>query len=178
MSHVSHGDGGETSAWIGQVLALYEGRLLAYARRITGCPDRARDVVQETFLKLCRRPPAELKALDGHLGEWLYTVCRNQALDVLRKELRMNTSAEARIAFAPGGVPPAAELAEQRDAAECLLGLIRELPAAQQEVLRLKFHGGLSYREIAGVTGLSITNVGFQLHQALTTLRRRMRVAE
>lgn len=48
------------------------------------------------------------------------------------------------------------------------------LPERQQEVVVLKFQNGLSYREIAEVTGLSVSNVGFQLHVALKTLRERL----
>ena len=41
----------------------------------------------------------------------------------------------------------------------------------QREVIRLKFQNDLSYKEIAEVTGLSATNVGFLLHVALKKLR-------
>jgi RNA polymerase sigma factor (sigma-70 family) len=48
------------------------------------------------------------------------------------------------------------------------------LPDRQQEVLRLKFNAGLSYKEIAEVTGLTSTNVGFILHTAIAKLRKRL----
>ena len=66
--------------------------------------------------------------------------------------------------------PDAAALAEERQ--ETLLSQIATLTSNQQEVLRLKFHGGLSYQEIADVTGLTKTNVGFILHTAITKLRQ------
>src|SRR6188474_3184636 len=71
--------------WVSAALDRYEGRLLRYAQRITGDEERARDVVQDTFLKLCKEDPS---TLNGRLAQWLYTVCRNQALDVRRKESR------------------------------------------------------------------------------------------
>jgi len=49
---------------------------------ITGDIEQAREVVQDTFLKLCRQKPAQIR---NYLAQWLYTVCRNRALDVLRK---------------------------------------------------------------------------------------------
>jgi RNA polymerase sigma-70 factor (ECF subfamily) len=44
----------------------------------------------------------------------------------------------------------------------------------QQEAVRLKFQHGLSYKEIASVLDLTVTNVGFILHTALKTLRARL----
>ena len=50
--------------------------------------------------------------------------------------------------------------------------MLAGLPDNQQEVVRLKFQDGLSYKEIAGVTGLTVSNVGFLIHTAIHTLRR------
>ena len=67
--------------WIRDALDRFEGPLLLYAGRLTGDAERARDVVQDTFLKLCRQRRADVAA---RLAEWLYTVCRNAAIDVRR----------------------------------------------------------------------------------------------
>src|SRR5581483_5276894 len=73
------------------LVARFEGPLVRYAARITGDVERARDVVQETFLALHReRQNGEAEsAANGHLPAWLFTVCRRRALDVRRKEQRM-----------------------------------------------------------------------------------------
>ncbi|HVW37914.1 MAG TPA: sigma factor, partial [Pirellulales bacterium] len=69
-----NGNSPETpSDWLRSVVARYEGPLVRYAARITGDAERARDVVQDTFLRLCEQDRAEL---DGRLAQWLYTVCR------------------------------------------------------------------------------------------------------
>ncbi len=47
-------------SWLRGVLAEYERPLVAYAARITGDVESARDVVQEVFLRLCRETPGEL----------------------------------------------------------------------------------------------------------------------
>ena len=70
-------------------------------------------------------------------------------------------------------VDPVARL-EKSETAKGLLKQIARLPDRQQEVLRLKFHAGLSYKEIAEVTGLTSTNVGFILHTAISKLRTRL----
>ena len=48
---------------------------------------------------------------------------------------------------------------------------LRALPPNQQEVIRLKFQHGLKYKEIAAVTGLSVSNVGFLIHTAIKQMR-------
>ena len=78
--------------WIREALDRHERPLVQYASRLLGDPERGRDVVQEAFLRLCDQDPAEL---DGHLAAWLYTVTRNRAFDILRKEKRMNPLSEA-----------------------------------------------------------------------------------
>ena len=76
----------DPNEWIRSAVARFEGPLTLYASRLLGDSDRARDVVQDTFLKLCRQNGEELQ---DRMAEWLFTVCRNRALDVLRKEGRM-----------------------------------------------------------------------------------------
>lgn len=58
-----------------------------------------------------------------------------------------------------------------RDSAERVFRMLDQLPDNQQEVVRLKFQNDMTYQEIADVTGLSVTNVGFLLHTALKRLR-------
>ncbi len=150
------------------VVARWECDLVRYARHLVGDLERARDVVQETFLKLCQQDRGQL---DGHLVEWLFTVCRNGALDVRRKEQRMTTMTLDAVMDFVGSDPRPDAAAEQRDESTHLLRLMTGIPANQQEVLRLKFQHSLSYREISSITGLSETNVGFLIHVGIKRLR-------
>lgn len=161
----------EVKAWFKRILEEFEGPLLRYAQRITGDLDLARDVVQETFLRVCREDRA---ALEGHLSWWLFRVCRNRALDVQRKEQRMSVATEQNLQSLPGGIGPAEQL-EARETNSRLLSLLENLPTNQQEVIRLKFQNDLKYREIAEITGQSISSVGFLLHTGLKRLRELMR---
>lgn len=167
--------GGENSAehdrWLRDALMRHEGPLMRYASRLVGDVEQARDVVQETFLRLCREDAAKL---DGRLAAWLYRVCRTRALDLKRKEGRMRVVATE---LDPPGIsqePPPDHAAEARDDHAKVTRWLALLPDNQQEVVRLKFQGGLSYREISEVTNLTVTNVGFLLHTALKTLRAKM----
>ena len=154
--------------WVERALVEYECRLLRYAQRFVG-RDRAADVVQETFLKLCRETAP---AVNGSLAPWLYTVCRNVALDLLRKESRMTATLEIQVSQPARESPDST--AEVRDGAGRILQELATLSPNQQECVRLKFQDGMSYAEIASITGLSVSNVGFQLHAALKALRERL----
>ncbi len=159
--------------WIRSALDRFEGPLLRYALRMSGDLETARDVVQDTFLKLCKEDRA---SIEQHLSQWLFTVCRNRALDVHRKERRMSTvmDLDQRMSSA---VDTAHDVAEMHETTSKVLSLIPQLPPNQQEVIRLKFQNELSYREISEVTGLTVTNVGFLLHVGLKRLRELLKTA-
>jgi RNA polymerase sigma-70 factor (ECF subfamily) len=109
-----------------------------------------------------------------HVTAWLYTVCRNRALDIRNKEGRMKPlPANVSEVAHPHGADPAI-LAEDRDEAGFARTILDRLPANQQEVIRLKVEHGLSYRQISEVTGLSVSNVGYLLHHGLAALRREL----
>lgn len=161
----------EHASWACEAVARFERPLLLYATRLLGGAEPARDVVQETFLKLCSSDRA---AIEGHLAEWLFTVCRNRALDVLRKERRMNQLHEEHIARCLSPAPAPLEAAERRELGERAMELLEALPPNQREVLRLKFQNGFSYQEISRISGHSVSNVGYLIHSGIKTLRGRL----
>lgn len=159
--------------WIREVMDRYEGPLLGYAQRLVGDPEQARDVVQDTFCRLHAQPREKVAP---KLAEWLYTVCRNRALDVRRKEGRMQVS-ETDVAARPSPEPGPAAVAERKDTTRRMTRLMATLPPNQQEVLRLKFEHGMSYQEISRITQLSVSNVGYLLHVAIKTLGTKLETA-
>jgi RNA polymerase sigma-70 factor (ECF subfamily) len=173
ITHAAAASPSSTSTWIAAVLRQYEGPLTLYAARITRDVERARDVVQEAFLKLLKE---DRRGIEPHLAEWLYTVCRNKALDVRRKESRMTGLNDISAAFEPSDDPAPGERIEREETAAKALRHLAKLPENQQEVIRLKFQHGLSYKEISGVTKLSVSNVGFLIHTGMKALRKRMGV--
>jgi RNA polymerase sigma-70 factor (ECF subfamily) len=153
--------------WIRAAVSRYEGPLTLYAARILGDAERARDAVQEAFLRLCRQSRSQV---EGHLAEWLYMVCRNCALDMKRKSSRAVPLVEDELTE-PSREPGPDEVAQTREGASDALRLMATLSENQQEVLRLKFQHGLSYKQIVAITGLSMSNVGFLIHMGLKKLR-------
>ena len=157
--------------WVQTALERYERPLLQYAMSIVSDIERARDIVQETFMRLHNQ---EQENIEGHLSQWLFTVCRNCALKSLKKEDRYiyveaqefeNKRCEA--------LTPLMEL-ERKERITRLMELVKELPKNQQEVVRLRFHHHHSYQEISDITGLSVGNVGFILNAAMRNLRNKM----
>jgi RNA polymerase sigma-70 factor (ECF subfamily) len=150
--------------WVRAAVARHEGPLLAYVARLTGDAERSRDIVQDAFAKLCQQSPAEL---DGRLAAWLYAVARNRAVDLARKETRMT----ALTLELPTRERSPAETLEVKETAADVMSRLAELPALQQEAVRLKFQQQFSYREIAEVMNTTVSHVGVLLHEALKKLR-------
>jgi len=144
------------AAWIRTALERYERPLLRYTARITGDTELAKDVVQETFLRLCQADPARV---EDHLAAWLYTVARNHALNVRKKEARMyNLNEGVAESRADGGAGPGA-VAQQNEMHSIVLDAMGSLPDQQQEACRLKLHEELTYREISQVMGFRETQL-------------------
>ena len=152
------------------LLRRFELPLLQYTTRILGDRDRARDVVQETFVELQRSPRRQL---DQAPAKWLFTVCRNRALNICRKEKRMTYLDEEILEKYESQDPAPNERIEREEASGFLLEIVATLPPRQQEVLQLKFQNDLSYQEISEITRLSVSHVGVLIHTALKTLRTR-----
>lgn len=74
-----------------------------------------------------------------------------------------------------GDRDPAAA-AESREGAGRVLAVLTRLPENQQDVICLRFQGGLSYKEIAAVTGLTVSNVGYLIHTAVKTIHEMLKV--
>jgi RNA polymerase sigma factor (sigma-70 family) len=161
--------------WVRGAVARFERPLTLYAARLLGDAEAARDVVQETFLRLCVQDRA---AIEPRLAEWLFTVCRNRALDVLRKESRMTQLSDEQVHRCLTSDPSPPDVAEHRESAARVLDLLESLPDSQREVIRLKFQNGFSYREISRISGQSVTNVGYLIHVGLKTLRGQLLLAD
>ena len=100
--------------WIQRVLHEHEGPLLRYAWRFCGDLERARDAVQDTFVRLCREDRGKV---ENHLVQWLFTVCRRRLLEVARKEQRMKPLSDSKMASTESREPNPARHTERTDAA-------------------------------------------------------------
>jgi RNA polymerase sigma factor (sigma-70 family) len=130
--------------------------------------ERARDIVQETFLRLVG---ARRSWTGNHLVAWLYTVSRNMALDVRRKEARMKPLNESsHPAALTDATAPCAGL-ERKEEAGRVIDAFETLPSNQREAIHLKFNHGLRYRDIARIMGTSVSNARYLVHVGLGRIR-------
>lgn len=150
-------------------LREHESALVHYvAGLLRGDWERARDVVQEAFLKMCRQ---NADALEGGEKAWLFTVCRNGAYDRLRRSLRRREEGGDWESLQEPGPDPAETLARS-DSAREVWQAVASLPAKKRETILLRFQQDMSYREIAEITGQPEGTVAYQIHDALNQLRR------
>lgn len=162
-------DQNESSLLVKQAVESFESSLIAYAASLlSGDYERARDVVQDTFIKLFNTEPDRVR---DNLKAWLFTVCRNRAFDVLRKENRMDVGNEEALGSLTDWRPDPSQSSDTHELCDRVWDLVEHLTKNQQDVIRLKFIHDCSYKDIARVTGLSVGNVGFIMHVAVKRLR-------
>ena len=173
IAHDFHQTGDDHRLWLQTTFERLERPLIAYAMRLLGGNvEIARDCVQESFLRLCRESQSHV---EGHVDAWLFKTCRNRAMDHHRQEARMMIDSDS-TALATATAPTAepAGYLSQCEEQEQLHNQISRLPSREQEVLSLRLGQGLSYKQIAEITDLSVSHVGVILHEAVTKLRAAM----
>ena len=159
--------------WVLTALEQFEGRLVRYATRLIGDEHLARDAVQHTFLRLCRASQDEI---GERLAAWLFTVCRNRALDGLRVAGRESPfdlespDDDRRVSRGTEWQDDPSVLVERQELQARVRSAVDELPGSQREVLLL-YAEGFPYREIAAITARSEGSVRVVVHRAITRLR-------
>lgn len=149
--------------WFRKTVVSLESPLLSYTFKILSRFATSEEVVQEGFLRLWKQEfPGQF---EHYPKAWLYKVCRNLAIDILRKENKIDLSEDLEeLIFTPC-------VSETLLESSMILKEVAKLTPNQQEVLTLKFNDELSYKEIAELTGLSVSHVGVLLHEGLNHLR-------
>jgi RNA polymerase sigma-70 factor (ECF subfamily) len=155
---------------IEELFEALESPLLAYALRLVGERGLAEDIVQEAFMRL-HSNFAEVR----EPRRWLYRTAHNLALNQRRAADKIVQLAPAHSeGQAHTEAPDPQPLPDEQIVRLEGIGLVRlslqSLDERSRELLRLKFHENLSYKEIASRTGLTIGHVGYLLHHAIKTV--------
>jgi RNA polymerase sigma factor (sigma-70 family) len=142
-------------------------RLFRYLDRLSGEPDLAADLAQESFVRLYRRG-----AMPDNPPLWLVTVALNQFRNERSTRSRRGRLLTAARAEATLAEPPPApdQMSDSGGADERASAALRRMPPRDRELLLLKAEG-YSYREIATALELNETSVGTLLARAKRAFR-------
>lgn len=146
--------------------ALYEGFRMPvyyYALRLTGNPQKAEDVMQETFLAILRNGGGYRS--NGKAAAWIYTVARNKAMDMFRKEgaeLPLSQAEELEAVSSPfdGDAYP---------------GMLSVLNEKERDIVILRVLCGFTLTEIARDKGMPKGSVFWSYNNAMKKLKKHLK---
>ena len=148
---------GDTAAF-GEIVARHQRVLFSVALRLVGNSEDARDATQNAFIRAYQR----LHTYDPgrKFFSWMYRIVVNECLNLRRSRRAFEPLGEAIEAEPTRDAAEAAELNDRVDRA------LVELTSEQREVVVLKYFVGLTYEEIADVTGIPEKTVKSRLFTA------------
>ena len=113
----------------------------------------------------------------GAFGVWLFRIAHNAVVDHYRSAARQALPLE-QVEPLVSDDPPVEQRLVQQQQTLALLAQVARLPEREQEIIRLKFLGGLGNKEIAKVIHLRPGHVAVILYRALRQLRTLLEAAE
>ena len=154
---------GVSPAMLGELVDRHAAALVLFARQFCRSPE---DVVQEAFVQLARQAAAP-----DEPPAWLFRVVRNGALSAARGEQRRRKhESAAALRKSHWFLPAEASRIDAQWAAEALA----EVPLDQREIVVAHLWGGLTFQQIAELTGVSAATAYRRYEAALQALRARL----
>ena len=167
---------GERGA-ISQLLDRHSARVRDYIRMMVKDADLADDIFQETFIKVVRVIDEGRYNDNGKFLSWVLRIAHNKVIDHFRAQRQATMVSESSAGYNVLGTMRFAEqtvedriVGEQIDSE--LRNLVGLLPDEQREVVELRYFAGLSFKEIAEQTDVSINTALGRMRYALINLRR------
>jgi RNA polymerase sigma-70 factor (ECF subfamily) len=155
----------------------YLPRVLNYMRLRVDDEALAQDLTAATFERAFAKR-RQLRDPDA-FAAWLFRIARNELGQHYRRWSGRGAHVPLAVAFSvPDGNPLPEEQAAKRQELAEMLTAVAELSEREQEIIRLKFVGGLTNRAIAKVLRLGESNVAVILYRAIRKLRGRLGVGE
>ena len=163
----------ETNFFRNNILPL-KNELYRLALRITLNRADAEDVVQETMMKIWNRREQwnELESVEA----FCLTICRNVALDKMKRADSQNASLEEGEGYEHADHSYASnpeEQAVQRDRVELVRKLVSQLPEKQRTCMQLRDMEGKAYKDIAQVMGITEQQVKVNIFRARQTIKQK-----
>ena len=168
---------GDTDS-LGVLVARWERPLYRFVYRMLPRQDDARDICQETFLRVLKK--AHRFRQGSRFSTWLYQIALNLCRDQQRRRRRWSRVVDEGREFDERvqGTPPqgahqadAATHVEQQERSAAVARALRRIPAEQREVLILKEYEGLKFKEIAEILDCPESTVKSRMYYGLSGLR-------
>ncbi len=153
-----------------KIFEKYRRVLFAYVRGILHDDALAEDCVQDVFLELARK--ADSIDIKRGVKGWLFRVGRNRAIDRIRKRSREIQSESLVHAEESGQRPDDGLIAEE--ASQDLMRPIESLNEAEQDIVMMRFFGGLTFAEAEVATGIPLNTLIWRCRRALEKLRKKI----
>lgn len=159
------------------LLKRHQDRIFNYILRIIKNEDIANDIFQETFVKAIQTIRQGRYTENGKFPAWISRIAHNLIIDYYRQEKSENLQSSD---LTDVDILNRKELCEET-IEDVLISdqirtdvkyLIGELPELQREVLKMRYYQGLSFKEIAEITGVSINTALGRMRYAILNLRR------
>lgn len=168
-----------------EIFARFQKPLFNFFYRMVGRREIAEDLVQETFIKLCRFGHTFCGS-NAKFTTWLYSVAGNQCRDHLRHAARRpempvadmeeTYSEEDQVELPLATLDsPVEEHLIRMELREELKTAIRSLPEKERTAIILREYHGLEYKEIAETLGCPIGSVKVLIFRARQRLRERLK---
>ncbi len=145
--------------------------LYRLALRITLNHEEAEDIVQDTLIKVWDKRESwnEIESMEA----FSITICRNLALDRIKKHDNLNDSLEEKQAESPDNSSTPFEDTLLQDRLELVRNLVNALPEKQRCCMQLRDFEGKPYKEIAKILGISEEQVKVNIFRARQTVKER-----
>ncbi|MCP4708827.1 MAG: RNA polymerase sigma factor [Planctomycetes bacterium] len=144
-------------------------RVRSYLRWVCGNEADVDDVLQECYMRALRGWGQYSGR--GSREAWLFGIVKRTNIDWYRRHKRHVSQSLEQVGEEKLAVEP-----REDDRAEGIEQMIRGLKPEQQEIVYLRFAGGLSYEEIAQTVGVPVGTVRSRLHRGLKELRKKLKV--
>lgn len=162
---------------VSQLLERHTRRVRDYVRLLVKDNDVADDLTQEVLIKVVKVLDEGRYTDKGRFLPWVLRIAHNRVLDYFRAQKQVKTVSESSAGFDVLGSKNFAEpsiedniISEQR--AEEIRTLVEELPEEQREVVKMRYYEGMSFKEIAEHTGVSINTALGRMRYALINMRQ------
>ncbi|MGQ7862656.1 RNA polymerase sigma factor [Pseudomonas sp. 32A] len=159
--------GNNEPAAINEMVTRKLPRLLALASRILGDADEARDVAQESFLRIWRHA-ASWRSGEARFDTWLHRVALNLCHDHLRRRKERPLHDEAAMSEVIDTAPAADEQLEAAARSEHMAAALASLPDRQREAIVLQY-----YQELSNIDAAALMNISVEALESLLSRARR-----